>query len=60
MSLRNHLDELVNKHRVLDSKIHDAEASPSTDALKVVELKREKLRLKDEIARIQAKLESRH
>jgi len=60
MSLRNHLDELVNKHRTIDGKIHDAEASPSTDDLKVVQLKREKLRIKDEITRIAAELEAQH
>lgn len=60
MSLRNHLDELVNKHRTIDGRIHEAETSPSTDDLKVLELKREKLRLKDEIKRVEARLESRH
>ena len=60
MSLRNHLDELVNKHRTVDGRIVEAEASPSMDDLKVIELKREKLRLKDEIMRVQAQLASRH
>ncbi|WP_137388185.1 YdcH family protein [Rhodoligotrophos defluvii] len=60
MSLRSHLEELVNKHRTLDSKIHAAEACPSMDGLKVLELKKEKLRLKDEISRIQAQLAQPH
>lgn len=60
MSLRNHLDELVNKHRNLDGRIHAAETSPSTDGLKVLELKKEKLRLKDEISRIQAQIGQHH
>ena len=60
MSLQNHLDELMNKHRNLDGKIHDAEAHPSIDPLEVLELKKEKLRLKDEISRIEARLDSKH
>ena len=57
MSLQNHLDELVSKHRNLDGKIHVAETHPSVDGLEVLELKKEKLRLKDEITRIEARLE---
>ncbi|WP_342640814.1 YdcH family protein [Rhodoligotrophos ferricapiens] len=60
MSLRSHLEELVNKHRSLDGRIHAAEASPSRDAMKVLELKKQKLRLKDEISRIEAELGQRH
>jgi len=53
MGVEAHLDELNEKHRNLDQAI-DAEMSrPHSDDLKVQELKREKLKLKDEIKRMQ-------
>ena len=53
MSIQSHLVELENRHRALENEIHDALAHPSTDDLKIAELKRRKLQLKDEIARLQ-------
>lgn len=52
MALDAHLAELSDKHRALDRKIEEELARPSADALKIGELKRQKLRLKDEIARL--------
>jgi hypothetical protein len=52
MALDAHLVELSEKHRSLDRKIEEELARPSADALKVAELKRQKLRLKDEIERL--------
>jgi len=53
MGVEAHLDELNEKHRNLELAI-DAEMSrPHGDDLKVQELKREKLKLKDEIKRMQ-------
>lgn len=60
MSLQAHLDELVSKHRSLDAKIEAAQSNPSPDSLKLATLKREKLRLKDEIARLEANLNAAH
>ena len=37
---------------VLEQEIHDALAHPSIDGLKIAELKRRKLQVKDEIARL--------
>lgn len=54
MTLDAHLAELSDKHRALDRKIEEELARPSVDDLKIVALKREKLRLKDELARLQA------
>jgi hypothetical protein len=52
MSLQTHLAELERKHRQLEEAISQAVASPSSDTLSVVELKRKKLLLKEEIERV--------
>jgi hypothetical protein len=52
MAIQSHLAELEKKHRALEDEINEALTHPSTDDLKVVELKRRKLQLKDEIARL--------
>ena len=52
MSNQTHLAELERKHQALEQELNDALAHPSTDALQVAELKRRKLQLKDEIARL--------
>jgi hypothetical protein len=52
MPLQNHLTELERKHQALEREIQDALAHPSTNDLKLAELKRKKLQLKDEIARL--------
>jgi hypothetical protein len=52
MPLQNHLAELERKHRALEREIQDALNHPSMDDTRLVELKRRKLQLKDEIARL--------
>jgi hypothetical protein len=52
MSLQSHLAELQKKHRALEEQINDCLVHPATDDLKLVELKRKKLLLKDEIERL--------
>jgi hypothetical protein len=52
MSMQAHLAELERKHRALEEEINDALTHPSTDDLKIAELKRRKLHVKDEIARL--------
>ena len=54
MSIETHLAELERRHRALDAEIAEARAHPSVDDLQIVELKRRKLLVKDEIARLQA------
>jgi hypothetical protein len=53
MSPDVHLEELKARHRALEDQISDALAHPSTDDTKIAELKRRKLQVKDEIARLQ-------
>ena len=53
MSIAAHLAELERRHRALEAELAEAHAHPSFDHLQIVELKRRKLLLKDEIARLQ-------
>ena len=52
MAIQAHLVELERKHRVLEDELHDALLHLSTDDLRIVELKRRKLMVKDEIERL--------
>ena len=52
MTIQAHLTELERRHQKLEDEIAEALAHPSTDDLKIVELKRQKLQVKDEIARL--------
>jgi len=53
MSIQSHLTELERKHRALEREIEAERASPGGDSLKLAELKRRKLSLKDEINKLQ-------
>jgi hypothetical protein len=53
MSIEAHLAELERRHRSLEAEINAARAHPSIDDLEIAELKRRKLLVKDEIARLQ-------
>ena len=53
MSRAAHLAELERCHRALEREILEARAHPSIDNLQIAELKRRKLLMKDEIARLQ-------
>ncbi len=52
MSLQSHLAELERKHRALEEEISECLSHPAVDDLKIVELKRKKLQVKDEIERL--------
>ena len=52
MSLESHLTELVRRHQAIEEIIAAEEAHPSSNDLKVHELKRKKLQLKDEIEKL--------
>lgn len=53
MSMQSHLAELEKKHQALEAQIHDAQTRLGADDLEIVELKRRKLQVKDEIMRLQ-------
>ena len=52
MALQSHLVELERKHKILENELHDALVHLSTDDLRIVELKRRKLMVKDQIERL--------
>lgn len=52
MSLSSHLSELRRKHAVLEDKIEVEARSPGSSDLEIKALKREKLRLKEEITKL--------
>jgi hypothetical protein len=52
MTLSSHLQELRKKHQYLSEQVEAAQRSPSTDDLEIIDLKKQKLRLKEEIQRL--------
>ena len=50
MSDREHIEALRSKHAELEALIDEEEKRPAPDDIKLHELKREKLRIKDELA----------
>ena len=52
MSLTSHLQELKRKHQTLSEEVEQAQRSPGTDDLAIANLKKQKLRLKEEIERL--------
>ena len=52
MSLSSHLEQLKKKHSTLSEKVEQAQRAPGIDDLHVADLKKEKLRLKQEITRL--------
>jgi len=49
---QSHLAELEQRHRALEAELSEMQAHPAADDLKIAELKRRKLLLKDEITRL--------
>ena len=52
MSLSSHLEELQKKHNALNAKVEEAQRNPGFDDLQITKLKKEKLKIKEEIARL--------
>jgi hypothetical protein len=53
MTLAAHLAELSEKHRILEMKIQEEQARPGSDDLQISKLKKEKLRIRDEMAKLE-------
>ena len=53
MTLAGHLAELSEKHRLLEMRIQEELSRPGADDLQISQMKKEKLKLKDEMAKIQ-------
>ena len=60
MTIQAHLVELERKHKLLENELHDALVHLSTDDLQIVELKRRKLMVKDQIDRLKHSEDTLH
>lgn len=54
MSMSSHLEELRKKHETLSERVEEAQKSLGTSDFQITELKKRKLRLKEEIARLES------
>ncbi len=54
MSFGSHLEQLSNKHATLEQAIHEEINRPHPDDVRLIQLKKEKLRIKDEMVRLSA------
>jgi len=52
MSLNAHLETLKKKHLDMSNAIERAQRAPGIDGLELVNMKKQKMRLKEEIARL--------
>lgn len=52
MNLSSHIDELKKKHTNLSEVVDKAQRAPASDAMRISNLKKQKLRLKEEISRL--------
>jgi hypothetical protein len=52
MTIASHIVELKKKHEHLSDAVERAQRSPAIDALHIAELKKQKLKLKEEINRL--------
>lgn len=52
MSMTAHLQELRKKHENLSHLVEREQRSPGSDALQIAELKKQKLKIKEEIQRL--------
>lgn len=52
MTVASHLQELRRKHDHLSEEVEREQRSPGSDTLHIAELKKQKLKLKEEITRL--------
>ncbi|MBK5924338.1 DUF465 domain-containing protein [Rhodovulum sulfidophilum] len=52
MNLSSHLQELRKKHKALSDEVERAQQTPAADNIQVAELKKQKLKLKEQIERL--------
>lgn len=52
MSLSSHVEQLKSKHETLSAEVEAAQRAPGIDDLRIAALKKQKLRLKEEIERL--------
>ncbi|MCG7573982.1 YdcH family protein [Phaeobacter sp. CNT1-3] len=54
MGLTSHIEELKKKHSDLSQRVEAAQRAPGTSDAEIAEMKKQKLRLKEEITRLSA------
>jgi hypothetical protein len=52
MTMDAHLVELHRKHQALSDAVEAAQRSPGSDDLEIADLKKQKLKIKEEISRL--------
>ncbi|WP_304617731.1 YdcH family protein [Paracoccus sp. (in: a-proteobacteria)] len=52
MSVSSHVNELRRKHQMLSDAVERAQKSPGSNDLEIAQMKRQKLRLKEQIERL--------
>jgi len=52
MTVASHLQELKRKHETLSQMVEQEQRKPGVDDLRIADLKKQKLRLKEEISRL--------
>ncbi len=53
MTIATHLQELRRKHEHLSEMVEKEQRSPGSNDLRIAELKKQKLKLKEEMSRLQ-------
>jgi hypothetical protein len=56
MSVQAHLGELAAKHKALEAELEDAMSHPASTDAEIAELKRKKLRIKDEMTKLEGQM----
>ena len=59
MTVAEHVEALYAKHAALKQAVEEENQRPHPDEFRIAELKREKLRIKDEIAKLEAEAKSK-
>lgn len=54
MAIKAHMETLNKRHQELEAAIASETKSPAYDDLRVVEMKRQKLKIKDQLAELRA------
>jgi hypothetical protein len=58
MSLQAHLSELSAKHKALEAELSDALSHPASSDAEIADIKRKKLKIKDEILKLESQLKN--
>ena len=53
MSLNSHVEALKTKHQSLSDKVEQLQRSPGTTDTEIAELKKQKLKIKEEISKLE-------